>query len=428
MKKIVVYNFIKEQASIIRYLSKSVNICEWFSYPPHGTADIKEFADVKYRQNNTYGLGETIYEDIYKNDYVKFIDMHQRRFLKNQNTIYDTQRDFNNQFGAIYSLLTEKRPDIILFGNVPHGGHDFLLYRIAKKLGLKTLILFQIPVLPRFMLLESFENFDDLVRNDNNEDLKLPEIKPPVYMNKKNKKRISLKRKVKKIIKKIINIIKNTDNYHYEQIDDTKKNKFQLELKKHDNKIPENSPFIYFPLHLQPEMTTSSLGNEYLDQVLAIERLARKIEPKIKIVVKENPKQTHYQRPRNFYERLKSIKNVVIVSRKINTYELINQSIAVATITGTVGWEAINLNKPVIIFGNTWYEDFDGVFKYNNLYIDDLINYSLNKENLITCFKELLNKSFPGITQSAYFPLIKNIDIEKNNKNISSILLKEINK
>lgn len=33
-----------------------------------------------------------------------------------------------------------------------------------------------------------------------------------------------------------------------------------------------NKKYVYFPLHLQPEMTTDAIGGIYRDQILAIER------------------------------------------------------------------------------------------------------------------------------------------------------------
>ena len=51
---------------------------------------------------------------------------------------------------------------------------------------------------------------------------------------------------------------------------------------------------------------------------------------------------------------------------EIDTYSLITDAIAVSTVTGTVGWEAIMHRKPVIIFGMIWYENMPGVLRITN--------------------------------------------------------------
>ncbi len=50
-----------------------------------------------------------------------------------------------------------------------------------------------------------------------------------------------------------------------------------------------------------------------------------------------------------------------LVSRDAPTFELIERSAAVATITGTAGWEALFLGKPSIVFGRAFYRDAPGV-------------------------------------------------------------------
>ena len=40
------------------------------------------------------------------------------------------------------------------------------------------------------------------------------------------------------------------------------------------NKINFEEKFVYFPLPMQPEMTTSAIGGEFRDQLLALERLS----------------------------------------------------------------------------------------------------------------------------------------------------------
>lgn len=100
--------------------------------------------------------------------------------------------------------------------------------------------------------------------------------------------------------------------------------------------IPSN-PFVYFPLHLQPELTTSALGGDFADQVLAIERLARIIPSHWKIVLKENPKQTAFRGTPLFFERLDLVPSVTWVAQDTPTHGLLSQCEWVATITGSAG-------------------------------------------------------------------------------------------
>jgi hypothetical protein len=132
-----------------------------------------------------------------------------------------------------------------------------------------------------------------------------------------------------------------------------------------EGKEPElDQPFVYFPLQLQPEMTTSSLGGRYRDQILAIERLAEMLPEGHRIYVKENPKQTGKMRSPLFFHRLDRIKQVELMPSYASSAELLTRSVAVANVSGTVGWEAVTAGKPVLCFGATWWADAPGVTRY----------------------------------------------------------------
>jgi capsule polysaccharide export protein KpsC/LpsZ len=50
----------------------------------------------------------------------------------------------------------------------------------------------------------------------------------------------------------------------------------------------------------------------------------------------------------------------------VSSFDLIDHAQAVATVTGSVGWEALNRNKPVLLFGHPWYRGCDGTFQIDS--------------------------------------------------------------
>lgn len=417
--KTIVYNFIKEQADIVKHLQEdgTIEIAEWFCYPPFGTVNITTFADVTYGLEDSYGLGEEVYDEVYR--YLPiFLDMHQRRFPYFQNNLYDSIGDFNRQFGVVYRMLKKYNPRLVLFGNIPHGGHDYLLYRLARDLGIRTLVLFQVPVCPRFMILEDIDDFGafEKVENGTAEDIgPLPEIKRPFYMRRKNLGVRGIYRFLKPLAnpRKALPYIRKGFRYF----------RFHAQMRAATSFPQERLPYVYFPLHLQPEMTTSSLGGYYVDQMLAIERLSRKLPEGMRILVKENPKQNEYQRPVNFYRRLQALDNVVLVPIEMNTYDLIRDCAFVATVTGTAGWEAINLGKPALVFGKAWYETLPGVFKYTaGVDIGRLCGTAVDKAEVEKRYRILMEKSWPGIVSSPCFNLVPGADVQENNKKVASAI------
>lgn len=162
-------------------------------------------------------------------------------------------------------------------------------------------------------------------------------------------------------------------------------------------------PFIYFPLHLQPEMTTSMLGGKYVDQILALEHLEQILPPGYKIVVKENPKQIYKDRSDDFFIRLKNLKNVIFIGKYLNSKWLIKKSKLVATITGTAGWEAIRFGKPVIVFGHAWYKNFYGVFQFHRqLNIKKTMLCHPSPEQLQLDFQVFSSECWNGVIDSYY--------------------------
>ena len=67
------------------------------------------------------------------------------------------------------------------------------------------------------------------------------------------------------------------------------------------------------------------------------------------VLVKKHPRINYeyfYVRPKNTYDQMIRHKNVFLLDEKVNSSELINNSLAVASITGSLCWEAFLRGKP----------------------------------------------------------------------------------
>lgn len=187
--------------------------------------------------------------------------------------------------------------------------------------------------------------------------------------------------------------------------------------------------YVYFPLHLQPELTTSALGGVFNDQVLALEILAKMIPDDWIIYAKENPKQTEFMRGHGFFERIKRIDGLRMVPLNENTFKLIEHAQFVATITGTAGWEAIRGGKPALVFGRTWYQNFEGVFKWHpHIDVADIINYSVDHSKLEKDYNALRAMCADGIIDNDYTCLIEDYDEMKNAQTLTELLTRLIRK
>lgn len=120
--------------------------------------------------------------------------------------------------------------------------------------------------------------------------------------------------------------------------------------------------YIYVALHCQPECSTCPMGGVFTEQLLLVQLIAACVPDDVQIYVKEHPKQTEHNRDLAFYQDLIATKNVQLIARDVSTFELRENCIAVATCTGTAGFEALFRGKPVLMFGHHFYQYAPGVF------------------------------------------------------------------
>ena len=164
------------------------------------------------------------------------------------------------------------------------------------------------------------------------------------------------------------------------------------------DKYDTSKPFVFYPLHFEPELSVLLLAPFDTDQIVIVKRLAQSLPVGMHVYVKEHPQMTLY-RPRSFYKELKKIPNVKLLRPEISSFNIIRHSKLVAIITGAAGWEATLLGKPVITFGEVFYNALPSVAnstvpeKLPELVLKQINDFQANDEELIRFVSALFEDS-----------------------------------
>ncbi len=422
MKKLYIYGwYLESQVEAINQLtsSKEISVVRW----------IGEYGrDIEWRNlhHRPYKLNEPsaiiddeTYARIYKH-FPKAIEMYSRVAYTRGLPPQEFTNILNMYLRYFYADLKATKPDMLLFGNFPHFGVDYILYLCAIELNIEIRITFQTLFPNRFFSVSSFEEFDkldnSLSHSTNAIAVKQGFEKELFYMKKaKQKYGLCYTKMLADFVRKLFNrrqpltfsgiMVKFSECRIFTKL-------YPRAIK---NDIDISAKYIYFPMQLQPELTTSALGGIYVDQLLALEQLSSILPDGWKIYVKENPKQTPRQRREFFFKRLKAIPNVEYLSSKINTHHLIEHSQLVSVVTGTAGWEAISGGKHVLVFGKAWYASLPGVYKYrDDIDIKKISSISINHSDLEVKLNKLLDNAYEGVVDPAYNGIVQNYSDTKN--------------
>ncbi len=284
------------------------------------------------------------------------------------------KRLYLEQLAWAYGMLIDLEFDTVIFSDVPHSPFAYILHSVARALGKNVYFFLQIPVKDTFIISSSIHDIFAPIRAEyqrmkvSGEQAALsPRMQTefdrrsgkkhlPFYMSRRD---LPWSRRFRDWVKWTFRIDTRL------RVHRTLRNGFAY-WQARKPMPPASSPFVYFPLHLQPEATTSPMGGVFVDQYWAVELLARVLPAGWIIVVKEHPVQRMSKRDYGFYQRIGRMHNVRLVSRSTDTFMLNERSRVVATITGTAGWEAIFLGKPVLVFGNAYYRGAPGTISVND--------------------------------------------------------------
>lgn len=344
-------------------------------------------------------------------DLVRFLDLYSRVNYSKGTDFHEHVHLFHLYYHYFTGLLQQRQANVVFFMGAPHVGVDYMLYIAARDLGIPTVLTFQSHIKDRFFCTLSLDDYGVF------EQCPLPGAPVEEEVPRTYRKKLDYmvgarpKRSMRphKLLEDLLRwLLPTRQPISLSGVFFNLANRYQYVRcyrKYVETTVDFNSKYVYFPLQMQPELTTSALGNEYSDQLLAVEKISAMIPDDWHIYVKENPKQSASQRNRFFYERMSRIPNCHYLPETIDTYELIEHSQFVAAITGTVCWEAISGGKPALLFGVSWYMSLPGVFRYSDdLKAETVAGVSFTHEQLQQAYNELMSKTLEGVPGLEYQP------------------------
>jgi len=138
--------------------------------------------------------------------------------------------------------------------------------------------------------------------------------------------------------------------------------------------INDKTPFVYFPLHYEPERVLFMGAPFYTEQLSVINNIAKSLPIGYKLYVKEHPvMETQGWRQKSFYKQIMELPNVQMIHPSITTEEIMKKCSLVITIRGTTSLEATFYGKPSVVFmADSGYATVPSVHILKN--IDELPN------------------------------------------------------
>jgi hypothetical protein len=176
-------------------------------------------------------------------------------------------------------------------------------------------------------------------------------------------------------------------------------------------KLPPERPFIYFPMHLQPEMSIDVMGNPYTNQIEVLRAVARTLPVTHDLWVKEHTiamsKRTMAQ-----YREIAAIPGVRLVQPRMGSLAIIEHADLTLTITGTSALEAAFLHRPGALMAPCVFDPIVRVLRFRPFsdsiarVLEDVRNRpSVSEEELVNYMAWLMAQSWPGhIGDQLWFP------------------------
>ena len=292
---------------------------------------------------------------------------------------------------ALTAFLDKERPDFLFTGAICSVS-SFMLYHMAKKRGIKTYVLQMASTRNRYIVSETYDGFtnvDAIYAGDRAALKASPEWKeaeaflaefraqPLPYYDKSTPTAQPVSRSQQfrflnpavgiNTLRVLFNSVKNhlknpaTGDYTYITPWMYMRDAIRRKLRNavglrdlYDPFTPEKDEYVFFPLHLEPEIALLLQAPTQTDQVNLIRLIARSLPVRYKLYVKDHPEMAQY-RTRSYYKAIKKNPNVKLIDARQSSFPITAHAKLITTITGSVGWEALMFKKPVVSFGHVFY-------------------------------------------------------------------------
>ncbi|MBP9694914.1 MAG: hypothetical protein KBD73_00660 [Candidatus Magasanikbacteria bacterium] len=364
----------------------------------------------------------------------------------------DMQKIVQVRLRKTIEFLEKEKPNFIVFFAIGAIG-TMMLYHIAKRMGIKVLVIDAARVGDNMVVTEDFNTFSDLgrffkeLRNGDRKSNNIAEAKKLLtdfrkthslslgYMATTEKPEpVTFKKRFLTYFK-----IWQESHRHNREHDYAKPaslfrffwvkiaDRFRRLRGFHDLvSLPNKADkFAFFPLHFEPETSLLNIAPFASDQIAIVRMIARSLPINFKLYVKEHPAMVH-KRERSYYKELLKIPNVILVDPKIKSFDLILDAKLILTITSTTGWESLLLGKPVISFGHIFYNEYPGVrYSATPELLPQLVNDQLNgfvpdEDSIIDFVASLMDI---GMVQFSFYALERESDFAnvRNNRGIQDM-------
>jgi capsule polysaccharide modification protein KpsS len=175
-----------------------------------------------------------------------------------------------------------------------------------------------------------------------------------------------------------------------------------IRLKKFYQELPQNTKYIYFPLHVPADFALTVRSFEYIDQYSILEYLSKKAPYGTYVLFKEHPALiggVNYNRVKTL---LTSNENILLLNPSTNNFDAMKYADAIVTINSKSGAEAISMGKKCIVLGDAFYKNTNLSYSINHIkelssVLKNIDSITLNKpEDIKRYFSDVWYSSYPG--------------------------------